>query len=225
MGRSTKRKSEDFSADSVGAAAERSSADYGLHIAADHGRPKRNREVPIKKRSRMGTTSIPFPQRDRIKQQFVAGKNISQIAKAEKRHWTTVAKIVKEQDVKEHVKDLRARFYGELEDVLFAVIQYVKNGKAGGLLGYRMLLVDAGVIPQKNGKHHSAMEPQKPVDLQPDSEQARIRMIATEMVRRAIERRRFFAEPLPEMDEVRVNKDAARCGHIAKCPRGIDGHF
>ncbi len=78
--------------------------------------------------------------------------------------------------------------------------QYVKNGKDGGLLGYRML-VDAGVIPQKVGKHHLAMEPQKPVDLQPDSEQPRIRTIATEMVRRAVERRRFFAEPLREMDE------------------------
>jgi len=80
-------------------------------------------------------------------------------------------------------------------------MQYVKNGKDGGLLGYG-ILVDAGVIPQKNGKHHSTMEPQKPVNLQPDSEQPRIRMIATEMVRRAIERKRFFAEPLPEMDEV-----------------------
>jgi hypothetical protein len=200
MGRPIKRRLEDFSADSVRVAAERSPADYGLHIAEDHGSPTTNRQVPIKNRSRTGTTSIPFPQRARIKQQFVAGKNVSQIAREEKRHWTTVAKIVKEKDVQEYVEDLRARFYGELENILVAVMQYVKNGKDGGLLGYRML-VDAGVIPQKNGKHHSAMEPQKPVDLQPDSEQARIRMIATEMVRRAIERKRCFTEPLPEMEE------------------------
>jgi hypothetical protein len=199
MGRLIKDRSDDFSADSVRVAAEGSQTDSGLHIAAGNGRPKRNREVPIKKRSRTGTTSIPFPQRARIKQRFVAGKNISQIAKIENRHWTTVAKIVRERDVREHVEDLRAKFYGTLEDVLIAVIRYVKNGKDGGLLGYKML-VDAGVIPQKVGKHHPAMEPQKPVDLQPDSEQARIRMIATEMVRRAIERKRFFTEPLPEMD-------------------------
>jgi hypothetical protein len=179
MGRSIERRSEDFSADSVHVAAERSPGDYGLHIAADHGGPTKNREVPRKKRPRRGTTSIPFPQRARIKQHFVAGKNISEIAKIENRHWTTVAKIVRERDVKESVEDLRAKFYGELDNVLIAVMQYVKNGKDGGLLGYRML-VDAGVIPQKNGKHHSAMEPQKPVDPQPDSEQARIRMIATE---------------------------------------------
>ena len=110
-----------------------------------------------------------------------------------------IAKIVKEQDVKEYVEDLRAKFYGALEDVLIAVTQYVKNGKDGGRLGYRML-VDAGVIPQKDGKRHPAMEPQKPADPQPDSEQRRIRMIATEMVRRGTERQRFFAEPL-EMEE------------------------
>jgi hypothetical protein len=166
----------------------------------DHGRPKRNREVPTKKRSRTGTTSIPFPQKARIKQQFVAGKNISQIAREEKRHWTTVAKIVKEKDVQEYVEDLRAKFYGTLEDVLIAVIQYVKNGKDGGLLGYRML-VNAGVIPQKDGKRHPSIELQEPMDPQPGSEQARTMTIANEMVRRAIERQRFFAEPLPEMDD------------------------
>jgi hypothetical protein len=123
MGRSAKRRSEDFSADSVHVAAERSAGDYGLHIAADRGGPTRNREVPIKKRSRTGTTSIPFPQKARIKQQFVTGKNISQIARIEKRHWTTVARIVKEKDVQEYVEDLRAKFYGTLEDVLIAVIQ------------------------------------------------------------------------------------------------------
>jgi hypothetical protein len=209
MGRLIKRRPEDFSADSVHVAPERSPGDYGLHIAADRGGPTRNRQVPIKKRSRTGTTSIPSPQRARIKQQFVAGKNVSQIAREEKRHWTTVAKIVKEKDVQEYVEDLRAKFYGTLEDVLIAVIRYVKNGKDGGLLGYRML-VDAGVIPQKNGKHHSAMERQKPVDLQPDSEQARIRMIATEMVEQALARQRFFAEPLPEMDDVEETIGAKR---------------
>jgi hypothetical protein len=42
---------------------------------------------------------------------------------------------------------------------------------------------------------------QKPVDLQPDSEHARIRMIATEMVRQAIEQQRFFKQPLPVINE------------------------
>jgi hypothetical protein len=41
----------------------------------------------------------------------VAGKNISEIAEEERRHWTTAAKIVKEPDVAEYVKDVRARFF------------------------------------------------------------------------------------------------------------------
>src|SRR5712691_5008437 len=77
MGRLIKRRPEDFSADSVRVAAERSETDSGLHIAAGNGRPKRNREVPRKKRSRAGTSSIPIPQRERIKQHYVSGNNIS----------------------------------------------------------------------------------------------------------------------------------------------------
>src|ERR1700693_5605325 len=172
MARLIKHRSGNFSADSVRVVAEGYQADSGLQTATGNGRPTRNREVPIKKHSRTGTSSVPFPQRARIKQRFVAGKNISQIAREERRHWTTVARIVKEQDVKEYVEDLRARFYGELENVLIAVIQYVENGKDGGLLGYRML-VDAGVIPQKDWKHHPAAETRKPVDQHPDGEQAR----------------------------------------------------
>jgi len=92
-------------------------------------------------------------------------------------------------------------FYGALEDVLIAVIQCVKNGKDRGPLGYRML-VDAGVIPQTDGKNRPFMETRKPVDPQPDSEQARITMIAKEIVRRGMERRRFFTTPLAETEEV-----------------------
>jgi hypothetical protein len=39
-------------------------------------------------------------------------------------------------------------------------------------------------------------------DPDPDGEQARITIIAKEMVRRTIERQRFFAGPMPEADAV-----------------------
>jgi len=200
MGRPINRRLEDFSADSVRVAAERSPAHYGLHIAADHSYPTRNREVPIEKHSRTGTSSVSFPQRARIKQQFVAREKYQPDCKIGK----TALDDRGEDRERTRCEGIyggpsRARFYGTLEAVLIAVIQYVKHGKDGGLLGYR-ILVGAGVIPQKGGKHHPAVEPQKPRDLKPDSAQARIRVIATEMVRRVIERKRFFTEPLPEMD-------------------------
>jgi hypothetical protein len=80
-----------------------------------------------------------------------------------------------------------ARFYGELESVLIAAIQYVKNGKDGGWLGYEMLK-DGGIIPQKNGRNRPAMEMQKPPDPARDREQARIRMIATPPLRHSLPR-------------------------------------
>jgi hypothetical protein len=80
-----------------------------------------------------------------------------------------VAKIVKERDVKEYVEDLRAKFYGALEDALIAAIQYVKYGKQGGLLGYKML-VDAGIVPRKDEKKHPAMETRRPVNPESDGE-------------------------------------------------------
>jgi hypothetical protein len=98
---------------------------------ATRGQP-RNREVPINKRSRTGTSSVPFPQRDRIKRKFISGENISQIAREEARHWATVKRIVEEKDVQEYVKDLRARFYGTLEGMLFAAVRYARDGKDGG---------------------------------------------------------------------------------------------
>jgi hypothetical protein len=150
--------------------------------------------VKFREKSAPGRAPLQFPSHkgNASSSNSSPEKNISQIAKTEKRHWTTVAKIVKEQDVQEYVEDLRARFYGELEGVPFAVIQYVKNGKDGGWLGYE-LLKDGGVIPQRDGKHHPAGT-QEPVDPQPNCEKARIRMIATAMVEGALARQRFFAE-------------------------------
>ena len=138
------------------------------------------------------TDSIPEDWNDPENQGANRARNISQIAREENRHWTTVKRIVEEKDVQEYVTDLRGRFYGALEDVLIAVIQYVKNGKDGGLLAYKML-VDAGVIPQKDGRNRPAIETQKPPDPVRDREQSRITMIATHMAKRAIERQRFSA--------------------------------
>ncbi len=90
---------------------KRVSGEIGLRPAIASKAVSKNREVSKGQRSRRGACSVPFPQKDRIKQKFMASKNISAIAREEGRHWETVAKIVKEEDVLEHVKDLRARFY------------------------------------------------------------------------------------------------------------------
>jgi hypothetical protein len=158
----------------------------------------RIREIPRTSGSRKGTTYVPFPQRDRIKQKFITGKNISQIAKEEKRHWETISKIVKEPDVMEHVKELRARFYGGLEEALQSAFHYIRNSKDGGKLAYEMLK-DAGVIPSNYQKVNLELQATQP---DPESEQTAIKRIAIALVEGAIERHRFLGLPLPEADEV-----------------------
>jgi rubrerythrin len=163
----------------------------------------RNREVPRNKRSRKGANSVPFPQRERIKQKYVAGKNISEIAEEERRHWTTVAKIVKEPDVAEYVKEVRARFYGALEEILLAAIEYAMHAKDGGWLAYEMLK-DSGVIPQRDLKHHPALEMERPVA--PETTESDTRKIARAMVEHAFEKHKFFETSLVEVDEAQVNR-------------------
>jgi hypothetical protein len=99
---------------------------------------------------------------------------------------------VKEEDVQEYVKDLRARFYGALEEVLVAAIEYAKNAKDGGWLAYEMLK-DGGVIPSEKEKN-------KPVEVKPEDEQSAVRRIAIQMVEGAIERHKYFELPFPEAE-------------------------
>lgn len=141
--------------------------------------------------------SVPYPQRERIKQKFVTGKNISRIAREEGRHWDTVARIVKEKDVEEYVRGLRERFYGALEEVLSAAIEYAKTGKDGGWLAYEMLK-DGGVIPARTMKQQvAAAQPSSPAE----TEETAVKRIAVALVEGALHRQRFFELPLPEIEE------------------------
>jgi hypothetical protein len=86
-------------------------------------------------------------------------------------HRETVAKIVKEEDVLEHVKNLRARFYGGLEEALQSTFDYIRNSKDGGKLAYEMLK-DAAVIPNNCQKVDLELQAKQP---DPESEQAAIK--------------------------------------------------
>jgi hypothetical protein len=158
----------------------------------------RNREIPRKSGSRKGTSYVPYPQRERIKQEFIQGKNISAIARQEGRHWETISKIVKEADVLEHVKNLRAQFFGGLEEALQLAFDYIRNSKDGGKLAYEMLK-DAGVVPSNCQKLELELQAKQP---DPESERAAIKRTAVALVEGAIERHKFFGLPLPEADEV-----------------------
>jgi rubrerythrin len=193
-----KRQPELLSAIINHAPAKRNRTNVGLRSSVNSKSVCTNREVPRNRRSRKGANSVPYPQRDRIKRKFIGGKNISQIAREESRHWDTVARIVKEEDVQEYVKDVRARFYGALEELLLAAVEYAKYAKDGGWLAYEMLK-DGGVIPQDGKSHHPAWGIQP---LTPEKEEYATRKIAVAMADGIIERYKSFGLPLPDMEEV-----------------------
>ena len=158
-----------------------------------HGSVK-NREVPRNKSSRKGAESVPFPQKERIKQKFIAGKNISQIAREEGRHWETVSRIVKEQDVAAYVRSARERFCGSLDEMMSVVIDHAKHANDGGWLAYEMLK-SAGVIPSA-----SANQMNLPVESTKTPEEEAVRETALRMLESGIRRLQAYEMELPEPD-------------------------
>jgi len=198
MGRLPRQQSRLLSAVPTESLAKQNRTDVGFRSVVNSKTAWRNGEVPRDKQSRMGASSVPFPQKDRIKKKFISEKNIREIAREEKSYRETVARFVKEEDVKEHLKDLRARFYGLLEEMLPAVLEYVKKGKDGGWLGYEMLK-DAGVIPQRDSKDKAELAATHTPEEIHDSLR---RKIAIGLMEGAIEKHKYYGMPFPEADKI-----------------------
>jgi len=199
MRRQTKRQSRLFSARPAQRSEKGSRTDFGQHTGSNSNRASKNREVPTNERSRRGGNSVPFPQRERIKSKFIGGKNISEISREEGRHWTTVARIVKEEDVQEYVKNLRARFYGAMEDVLKETLVAIKV-KNDGWLGLE-LLDRAGVIPPKETKPKVELTTNQQHTPEEIHDYLR-RKIAIGLMEGAIEKHKYYGMPFPEADKV-----------------------
>jgi hypothetical protein len=108
----------------------------------------------------------------------------------------------------EHVTELRARFYGALEDVCSR--QYAKNAKDGGWLAYEMLK-DSGVIRDR-GLH------QQPSAAAPSSEEDEIRKIAVALVDGGLRRQRVFGLPIPDPVDYR-SRPVTGCKIRTRPPR------
>jgi len=135
---------------------------------------------------------IPEPQRWRVKTRFVAGQTIRAIARSEHLNRRTVTKIVKSQDVQNHVAALKERFYGLGCAALDAVEHALIDGK-DARLGFE-ILKSIGVVPSGG----QGMQPQ---NQEPMSDQdARVRQVMIKMASCAIERNRVYGTPLPSVD-------------------------
>jgi len=88
---------------------------------------------------------VPPPQRERILQDYAAGKSITDISKQEKRNRQTVGKIVHGPEMAAHVQTLRERWYGLGPDAISAVEDALTNQKDGRLAF--QFLASIGVVP------------------------------------------------------------------------------
>lgn len=103
--------------------------------------PALNQHKPAKKtRNR-----IPPPQRERILQKHVAGKSIAEISREENRNRETVAKIVRSDEMREHVNHARERLYGLIDIAIKALLHRLEK-ENDGQLAYK-ILVDTSVVP------------------------------------------------------------------------------
>ena len=142
---------------------------------------------------------IPTPQRVRIIQKYFAGKNISQLAREENRNRETVARIVKEDEVREVVQQMKTEYYGLLNDAVAAVRHALQQQK-DARIGYR-ILADTGVIPTPeealtNAMQAEEMDPEKLTPLEraiAQDDSGRINPLLLEAVRMGVGTDAMFA--------------------------------
>jgi hypothetical protein len=142
---------------------------------------------------------IPEPQRWRVKTRFVAGQTIRSISRSEHLNRRTVTKIVKSQDVQNHVAALRERFYG-LGCAALDAVEHALTVQKDARLGFE-ILKSIGVVP-------CGQQDMLPANQEPMSDQdTRVRQIMVKMASIAVERNRVFKTPLPSMDAVEKEID------------------
>lgn len=156
---------------------------------------------------------IPPPQRERIVQEYVAGKSIAQISREEDRNRETISRIVNGDKVQELVQDMRAKTYGLISDAVAALghaLQVTKDPR----VAYR-LLVDFRVIPTPaEAEANAAIQP-PPEELTPfqrtmaQDESGRISPTGLLLARAWEEKAEMFNFRLSTEDEVRQRKAIA----------------
>jgi hypothetical protein len=99
----------------------------------------------LKPAKRTRRDRIPPPQKERILQEYAAGKSITDIGKQENRNRETVAKIVHGPEMQEFVREMREQWYGLGPDAIGAV-RHSLRAQRDGRLGFQVL-ASIGAIP------------------------------------------------------------------------------
>jgi hypothetical protein len=146
------------------------------------------------KPTKTGPSRIPLPQRERIKQRFIAGQTVRQISREEGRSRETVDRIVKSEDVANYVRDMRAKFVGLGQDALLAVQRAVRD-EGDARLAYE-LLKDIGVVPNREERNAAPTEQ----SAGGYDEEAEVNKMMGRLIQTAVERARVFGTRCPELE-------------------------
>jgi hypothetical protein len=97
------------------------------------------------KPAKLTRSRIPPPQRERILQKYVAGKSIVQISREEARNRETITRVVRADEMREHVHRMREAFYA-LADSALVALRHALEIEKDGQLAYK-ILTDIGAVP------------------------------------------------------------------------------
>jgi hypothetical protein len=109
--------------------------------------PSQNQPKPAKK----PFTTVPPPQAARIVSRFIAGESIREIARAEQRDRSTIARIVRCEDVQLYIAGLRGNYLDLGPDAISALRRGLKNSKDGRLA--HEVLHNISAIPSERERH------------------------------------------------------------------------
>jgi ethanolamine utilization microcompartment shell protein EutS len=153
---------------------------------------------------------IPPPQRERILQEYAAGKSIAAISKQENRNRETVAKIVHGPEIQSHVQALRARFLGLGSNAIDAV-DHALTAQKDGRLAFQVLS-SLGVVPSVEERQRLTAPTTQTVN---DDKEGIINCMAG-MIEMAIANLSAFGHRIPELEPLfekigyRINYDAGK---------------
>ena len=167
--------------------------------------------------AKVGASKIPLPQQERIKQRFIAGQTVRQIAREEDRARETIDRIVKSQDMADFVREMRAKFVGLGEDALAAVTSSVRGGDAP--LSYKILEA-IGIVPSREETISIATQQ---LATQTD-EEIECEKVMSRLIQATIHRHHVYRTRAPELDEAaekvghRINYETERFEPLDKKP-------
>lgn len=137
-----------------------------------------------------------------MKELFLSGKSISEIARETGRNWKTVAKIVWSADAVRYMDECRAKAMELIPDILEMVHKEIKKApNKGGVRAGIDYFTRAGVFEKRQ-------VPTQPMPMmqngdQDEQDRAAAREMIISFADMAVETHRIFRMEMPEMDAVK----------------------